>query len=224
MVSDLHSFRGLKKGLLGTGFLKRFNCAIDVRAEMMELFPLDRPDLLRANINWAAVEAEVPLYLFDATTVEAVLEGAPSGLFILDSAAATHLVDSAFYLEHLKSAIDPSRITPNRITGAQGAQNVNRIVDLSIRLGSLVFNKQEAQELSMDALNSITGRYTAGLLGNPLLWPYRTHFDFRAGKLILEKHREPPRVLSGRDNDGGKLSFRPTNGSLPGRPLWAPRR
>ena len=45
----------------------------------------------------------------------------------------------------------------------------------------------------MDELNSITGRYTAGLLGNPVLWPYRVHFDFRAGKLILEKHREPPR-------------------------------
>jgi hypothetical protein len=39
----------------------------------------------------------------------------------------------------------------------------------------------------MEVLNSITGRYAAGLLGNPLLWPYRVHMDFRAGRLILEK-------------------------------------
>lgn len=32
-----------------------------------------------------------------------------------------------------------------------------------------------------------SGRYTAGLLGNEILWPYRVHMDFRAGRLILEK-------------------------------------
>lgn len=40
----------------------------------------------------------------------------------------------------------------------------------------------------MEGLNSITGRYTAGLLDNPLLWPYRVHMDFRAGRLILERY------------------------------------
>jgi hypothetical protein len=39
----------------------------------------------------------------------------------------------------------------------------------------------------METLNSIPGRYTAGLLGNPLLWPYRVHMDFKNGRLILEK-------------------------------------
>ena len=33
MVSDIHPFRGLKKGLLGTALLKRFNVTIDVEAE-----------------------------------------------------------------------------------------------------------------------------------------------------------------------------------------------
>jgi hypothetical protein len=39
----------------------------------------------------------------------------------------------------------------------------------------------------MEELNRIGGRYQAGLLGNPLLWPYRVHMDFRRGRLILEK-------------------------------------
>jgi hypothetical protein len=45
----------------------------------------------------------------------------------------------------------------------------------------------------METLNMIPGRYTAGLLGNPLLWPYRVHMDFKNGRLILEKYSKPAR-------------------------------
>jgi len=193
MVSDIHTFRGLKKGLLGTGLLKRFNVAIDVEAEVMTLYPLDRPELLAAGIDRAAVAADVPLYLFDATIVEASMAGAPPALYILDSAAATNLVDRAFFEENIKPKLDPARIFRSGIQGAQGAQEVNRIDGLSIGLGSLVFDGQTVHEFSMEELNSIGARYTAGLLGNPLLWPYRVHMDFRAGRLILEKYGRPQR-------------------------------
>ena len=189
-VSDLHTFRGLKKGLIGTGLLKRFNVTIDVEAGVMDLFPLDRPELLAGNIDAAAVAADVPLYLFDATVVEASMAGAPRALFILDSAAATNLVDAPFFEEHMKPRLDPALIVPAGIQGAQGAQRVNRVDGLSIELGSLFFHDQSAHEFPMEALNSISGRYTAGLLGNPLLWPYRVHMDFLAGRLILEKYPE----------------------------------
>jgi hypothetical protein len=43
----------------------------------------------------------------------------------------------------------------------------------------------------MEELNAIGGRYLAGLLGNPVLWPYRVHMDFRRGRLILEKRHGP---------------------------------
>jgi len=187
-VSDLHPFRGLKKGLLGTALLKRFNVTIDVEAGVMDLFPLERPELLAGNIDRAAVAADVPLYLFDATTVEASLAGAPAALYILDSAAAANLVDGPFFEEHLKPQLDPVRIVRSGIQGAGGAQYVNRIDGLSIALGPLVFDGQTVHEFPMEELNSITGRYAAGLLGNPLLWPYRVHMDFRAGRLILEKY------------------------------------
>ncbi len=190
MVSDLQTFRGQKKGLIGTGFLKRFNCTIDVKREVMDLFRLDRPDLLKVNIDPAAIAVEVPLYIFDATTVEAVIEGGTAGLFILDSAAGTNLIDSEFFAEHLKAAIDPSLIKTGNIVGSQGVQRVNFMDGLSIRLGPLAFDGQRLCEFSMDALNEITGRYAAGLVGNPLLWPYRVHFDFHGGRLILEKHPE----------------------------------
>ncbi|HMA54412.1 MAG TPA: hypothetical protein VKT17_08110, partial [Acidobacteriota bacterium] len=187
MVSDARPFRGLKKGLIGTGLLKRFNVTIDVEAKAMDLYPLERPELLAAAIDRAAVVADVPLYLFDATTVEASLGGAPAALYILDSAAATNLVDGVFFREYLKPKIDPARIVPSGIQGAGGAQQVNRIDGLSIALGPLVFESQTAHEFPMEELNAIGGRYLAGLLGNPLLWPYRVHMDFRAGRLILEK-------------------------------------
>jgi hypothetical protein len=190
MVSDLHVFRGLKKGLFGTALLKRFNVTIDVRAGVMDLFALDRPELLAARIDKAAVAGEVPLYLFDATMVTASMAGAPEGLFILDSAAATNLIDAPFFREHLKPRLDPARIIPAGIQGAQGVQSVNQVNGLAIRLGPLVFDNQQVNEFSMDILNSITGRYAAGLLGNPLLWPYRVHLDFKAGKLILERYPE----------------------------------
>jgi hypothetical protein len=154
----------------------------------MDLFPLDRPELLAGNIDRAAVAADVPLYLFDATTVEASLAGAPAALYILDSAAAANLVDGPFFEEHLKPTLDPARIVRSGIQGAGGAQYVNRVDGLSIALGPLVFDGQTVHEFPMEELNSITGRYTAGLLGNPLLWPYRVHMDFRAGRLILEKY------------------------------------
>jgi tetratricopeptide (TPR) repeat protein len=187
MVSDLHPFRGLKKGLLGTALLKRFNVTIDVADGAMELYPLARPGLLAARIDRAAVAADVPLYLFDATTVEASLDGAPPALYVLDSAAATNLVDGPFFEEHLKPRLDPSRIVQSGIQGCQGAQRVNRIDGLSIVLGPLVFERQTVHEFAMEELNRIGGRYQAGLLGNPLLWPYRVHMDFRRGRLILEK-------------------------------------
>jgi hypothetical protein len=188
MVSDLYTFRGLKKGLIGTALLKRFNATIDVEAGVMDFFPLDRPELLAANIDRAAVAADVPLYIFDQTTVEASLAGAPEALYILDSAAATNLVDGPFFEEHIKPKLDPARIVSGGIQGAQGAQRVNQIDGLTIGLGTLVFDGQQVNEFSMEMLNTIAGRYTAGLLGNPLLWPYRVHMDFRTGRLILERY------------------------------------
>jgi len=187
MVSDLHPFRGLKKGLIGSALLKRFNLTIDVRAGVMDLLPLDRPDLLTAGIDMARVVAAVPLYLFDATMVEASMAGAPPALYILDSAAATHLIDRAFFEQHVKPTIEPSRISRSGITGSQGAQWVNRIDGVSIGLGRLVSPGHGVHEFSMLALNQISGRYAAGLVGNPVLWPYRVHMDFRRGRLILER-------------------------------------
>jgi len=191
MVSDVQTLRGVKEGLVGTAWLKRFNVTIDVDSGSMDLFPLDRPELLAKSIDRARVAADVPLLLFDATMVEASLAGAPPALYILDSAAATNLVDGPFFEEHVKPKLDPSRIVRGGIRGAGGAQTVNRIDGLSVALGSLVFEGQTAHEFPMAELNMIGGRYAAGLLGNPLLWPYRVHMDFRAGRLILERYRSP---------------------------------
>ena len=187
MVSDLHPFKGLKKGLLGAALLKRFNVTIDVGGKVMDLYPLDRPDLLAARVDRSAVAADVPLYLFDATVVEASVAGAPSALYILDSAAATNLVDGDFFREHLKPKIEPARIVRSGIRGAQGAQYVDRVDGLPVALGPLVFAEQTFHEFPMGVLNEIGGRYLAGLVGNPLLWPYRVHMDFNGGRLILEK-------------------------------------
>ena len=187
MVSDLHPFRGLKKGLLGTALLKRFNVTIDAAARAMVLYPLDRPDRLATAITRDAVAADVPLYCYDATTVEATLDGAPAALYILDTAAATNLVDKRFFGDHIKPNLAPSRIVRGGIQGAGGPQAVNRVEGLPVRLGPLLFPDQPFNEFSMETLNMIPGRYSAGLLGNPILWPYRVHMDFRNGRLILEK-------------------------------------
>jgi hypothetical protein len=188
MVSDVQTLRGLKRGLIGTGLLKRFNATIDVQAGIIDLIPLDRPDLLVDNIDKAAVAADVPLHLFDQTVVEASVAGAPPALYILDSAAATNLIDTRFFEEHIKPKIDPARIVQTAIRGAGGAQNVHRVDGLPIALGPFVFEGQRVNEFPMGGLNEISGRYAAGLLGNPLLWPYRVHMDFRAGRLILERY------------------------------------
>ena len=153
----------------------------------MDLFPLDRPELLAADIDRTAVAADVPLYCYDATTVEAGLEGAPPALYILDSAAATNLVDRAFFQDHVKPKLDPARIVQGGIRGAGGPQTVNQVEGLAVRLGPLALGGLQFNEFSMETLNMIPGRYTAGLLGNPLLWPYRVHMDFKNGRLILEK-------------------------------------
>jgi hypothetical protein len=193
-VPDIHSFRGQRKGLIGTGFLKRFNVTIDVHAGTMDLFPLDQPEQLMIRITRSSVAADLPLYLFEQTVVEATIGTAPPALYILDSAAATHLIDRPFFEEHLKSRVDPSRIVRSGIQGAQGAQYVNRIGGLRIALGPLVAPNETMHEFPMQALNGIPGRYTAGLLGNPLLWPYRVHMNFRAGRLVLERVAPSPRT------------------------------
>ncbi len=188
MVSDVRTLRGLKEGLVGTAFLKRFNVLIDVEAKVMDLCPLDRPDLLAAGIDRAAVAADVPLYCYDATAVEATVEGGPPALYILDTAAATNLVDRPFFEAHVQPKLDPARIVRAGIQGAGGPQTVNQVDGLATRLGPLLYGSLEFNEYPMEALNAIPGRYTAGLLGNPLLWPYRVHMDFRNSRLILEKY------------------------------------
>lgn len=190
MVSDIAPLRGQRQGLVGTAFLKRFNVTIDARANTIDLFPLERPELLAAAIDRAAVAADVPLLIFDQTVVEASLDNSPPAVFILDSAAATNLADSAFFAEHLLTKIDPSRVVRGGIQGAGGAQSVRRVEGITIALGPLNFSGQQVNEFSMGALNAISGRYAAGLLGYPLLWPYRVHMDFRSGRLILERY--PP--------------------------------
>jgi hypothetical protein len=187
MVSDLHVFRGLKKGLLGTALLKRFNVTIDVAAGRMHLYALDKPELMTDGIDRQAVAADLPLYLFEATMVRASVDGAPEALYILDSAAATHLVDARFFREHIKPRLDPARIVTGGIRGAQGVQRTEQVDGLEVRLGGLSLDGQRAHEFSMAALNAIGERYAAGLLGNPVLWPYRVHMDFRHGRLILER-------------------------------------
>jgi len=171
--------------------LKRFNVTIDVETGTMDLFPLDRPDLLAARVDRKAVATDVPLYLFDATTVGAAVAGAPPALYILDSAAATNLVDAPFFAEHIKPGIDPARIVPRGIRGAGGEQTVNMVDGIRISLGPLAFDGQTICEFPMDTLNMMGGRYLAGLVGNPLLWPYRVHMDFKNGRLILEKRKAP---------------------------------
>jgi hypothetical protein len=189
MVSDVRTLRGLKEGLVGTAFLKRFNATIDVEAGAMDLYPLERPDLLAARVDRAAVAADIPLYLFDQTVVEASLAGAPPALYMLDSAAATNLVDAPFFAAHIKPKLDPARIVRAGIRGAGGAQSVDQVDGLTITLGALVLEGQRLNVFPMASLNAIGGRYLAGLLGNPVLWPYRVHMDFRNGRLILEKRK-----------------------------------
>jgi hypothetical protein len=187
MVSDLQTLRGLREGLVGTGLLKRFNSTIDVGAGTMDFYPLDQPDLLAEAMDKSAVAADVPLYIFDQTVIEASVAGAPMALYILDTAAATNLVDAAFFERHIRPKIDPARIVRGGIRGAGGPQAVRRVDGLPIALGPLVFEGLRVNEFRMGGLNEISGRYAAGLLGNPLLWPYRVHMDFKSGRLILEK-------------------------------------
>jgi hypothetical protein len=187
MVSDLQTLRGLREGLVGTGLLKRFNSTIDVGAGTMDFYPLDQPDLLAEAMDKSAVAADVPLYIFDQTVIEASVAGAPMALYILDTAAATNLVDAAFFERHIRPKIDPARIVRGGIRGAGGPQAVRRVDGLPIALGPLVFEGLRVNEFRMGGLNEISGRYAAGLLGKPLLWPYRVHMDFKSGRLILEK-------------------------------------
>jgi hypothetical protein len=187
MVADIATLRGRREGLVGAAFLKRFNVTIDMEGGTMDLFPLDRPDLLAGNIDRAAVAADIPLLAFDQTVVEASVAGAPPALYILDTAASNHLVDSAFFAEHIEPTLDPGRIIQAKIRGAGGTQVVRHVQGLPIALGSLVLAGQQVSEFPMAGLNALSGRYAAGLLGNCLLRPFRVHMDFRAGRLILER-------------------------------------
>ncbi len=78
------------------------------------------------------------------------------------------------------------------IRGAGGDQWVNQVDGLPVALGALVFDGQQANEFDMAILNGISGRYAAGLLGNPILWPYRVHLDFKNARLILENRTGAP--------------------------------
>ena len=72
---------------------------------------------------------------------------------------------------HVKPKLDPARIVRAGIRGAGGPQTVNQVEGLAVRLGPLVLGGLQFNEFSMETLNTIPGRYTAGFWAIPCSGP-----------------------------------------------------
>ncbi len=188
LISKSHTFIGKKKGLIGTAFLKHFNVTLDLARNEMLLMPLNDLQGFLKQINPAAIVLRTPLILYHSTMIDAAIDTGPEQLFILDTAAGTHLLDSSYFDAHLTQYTDATRIKKANITGAGGTESTRFIEESKVRIGGEEFTDQRVVLFGMERLNTIANRYAAGLIGYPILWKYRVHFNFQTPELILEKN------------------------------------
>ena len=166
------------EGVVGTGFLKRFNCTIDFNAAYLQLYRIDRPDLLERSIDRSRVAARLPLFSFPAPSVGVSVGGSDPVPFVFHTAHST-VVDGAYYDE---------RIAPNA-AGARAAPGA-----VAVDLPSLSAGGIEAADLRI-AVGDLAPpawmerQRVAGLLGIDFLGRYRLHLNFSDSVLILESAR-----------------------------------
>ncbi|MCP4661087.1 MAG: hypothetical protein GY856_37265 [bacterium] len=188
LVIDSAIYRGKKRGLIGTGLLKQFNATLDVRKDVLELFPKDRSDEFRRRIPSERIAQSVPFLIYPAPIVLArVGDGRPLP-FTVDTAASSSLIDEEFFNAQLRPSIPDEELATSMVTGAGGTQRLVCWTAARLGIGDLAFSDMRMISFDMHRLNVLSGRYAAGVLSNDFMWGYRAHFDFARTVLILESY------------------------------------
>lgn len=166
------------EGVIGTGFLRRFNCTIDFRAAYLQLYRIDRPDLLERSIDRSRVAARLPVFSLPAPSVGVSVGGSDPVPFIINTARST-VLDGAYY---------DVRIAPNT-AGARAA-----LGDVAVDLPSISAGGIEAADLRI-AVGDLAPpswmerQRVAGILGIDFFGRYRLHLNFSDSVMTLESAR-----------------------------------
>jgi predicted aspartyl protease len=191
LVLDSATYRGKKQGLLGTGLLKLFSCTIDVKNDLLELFPRDG-DSFRRHIDTGRVVNTIPFLIYPAPIIQARVAGGRLLPFTVDTAAGSTLLDEQYFEKELRPSLGDEQLAWAVVSGSGGtAAKTLCWPAATLTIGDQEFSNMLVISYDMSSLNDVVNRYVAGVISNDFLWQHRAHFDFARAELILEAYPEP---------------------------------
>ena len=162
-VADSGSFPGGADGVIGTGFLRRFNCALDLRDGSLRLTRGERSDLLLRTIKPPRVAARALLYLAPEPILLVSVNGGEHAPFLLDTSAERSQVDSDM----------------------PGGRQVD-----TIEFGGFQIDDVRFAPVDTAPLTRSVGQRISGVIGADLMKNYRVYLHFARAELILERYEQ----------------------------------
>ena len=163
VVAPTDSFAGGASGVIGMGFLRRFNCVLDLRDGSLRLTRGDRSDLLLRVVKPARVAVRALLYLAPEPLMLVSIDGGEHAPFLLSTTA-----------EHSTAA---------------GALLSGRR-EVQIGFGGFHIDGVEMAPADTGLLTRSVGQRISGVIGADLLRNYRVYLHFTRAELILESYEQ----------------------------------
>ncbi len=176
-VAIIHDpvFAGKRHGLLGTGFLKRFNVILDITGRKLLLYPHDQAGAFRTMVEKAEAAVRVKFYIADALRIPVVADAAPPAVFALSTAAPSNLLDKAHAERFMNGG---KHVNTEEIRIDDESPPLVLLSSLPLKIGEHRMPAVNAIITDLDPLNTASRIYTGGVIGSALLAKYRLYFDF----------------------------------------------
>lgn len=163
-------------GILGYDFLSRFVSRIDYEKSILTLF---EPDSVAET---ASIEAPLVHNVF---TMECVLDGQHSGIFLIDTGAGNSLLQKEFSEE--SGLMENRRMVEISIMGAGGEESAYLSRFDSFEIGGFTIeNPLFALSTTRQGIGAFTG--ISGIIGNDILQRFTVTLDYRNQRIGLEKN------------------------------------
>jgi hypothetical protein len=188
LVVDDSSLPAGTSGIIGTGFLKRFNFAVDMQGGLMQITRGDRPDLLLRGIDPKRAVTRLPIFLGPMPAIELSINGSAPAPFIIASGLEATLVDSSWFDSSIAPSLPAGSTAAATAKGPAGLQQGRLFAADKLRFGGLELSGVPLVVLDLSTVENTSRQRVAGFIGRDLLLRFRLHFNLAQPELILENY------------------------------------
>ncbi|HUX08064.1 MAG TPA: hypothetical protein VMX35_12190 [Acidobacteriota bacterium] len=178
---------GGAQGIVGIGFLKRFNFSLDISEGTLQLTRGDRPDLILLKINPERAAARVPLYLGPLPATLVSVNGLEDSLFVIDLESETTIIDSSWFDAQIAPGLPRGTVAEATAVGPGGVMQEGRLFSANkFKMSGLELSDQPLVVLDLSRVEKGVRQRVAGIIGRDILNRFRLHFSLSQPEMILE--------------------------------------